>query len=117
MTRLLLVVVPVAVVVLVQVDHLDAVGLASLQVLRVLLNDSVHDLQNSVRLLVLWNILSVLLELRQNSLALVLVNLLFEETILNQEIEWGGGVAVDLADHVRKLDAILFLGLINQLVE
>jgi hypothetical protein len=37
--------------------------------------------------------------------------------ILNKEIEWCGGVAVDLTDHVRKLDAILFLGLINQLVE
>jgi hypothetical protein len=34
-----------------------------------------------VRFLVLWDILSVLLELRQDSLALALVNLLFKETI------------------------------------
>jgi hypothetical protein len=109
--------VPQSVVIVVQVDNLDAKDFAGLIVLGVFGQDRVDVLDDPVWLFVLINILSVFLELSEKALGFAFVKRLFEESIFSQNIKRSSGVAVNLSHNVRKNDSILLLGLVNQLVK
>jgi hypothetical protein len=106
-----------SVVVGVEVDHLEAEDLARLSVLGVVSHDRVDILDDALRLLVLLDILGVVLELSEEALAHAFVEGLLEQGVFLQDVHGRSRVAVDLSDDVRKHDAILFLRLVNQLVQ
>ena len=109
--------VPQSVVVVVQVDNLETKDFARLRVLGVLDQDGVDVLDDSLRLFILINILSVILELIEEALGFAFINSLLEESIISQNIKRSSWVAVNLSHNVRKDNSVLLLGLVYQLVE
>jgi hypothetical protein len=102
-TLLLSVIVSESIIVLVGISDLHSVD--SVLGVRVLVNN-VLVFENSIRFLMLGNILDVLRELGQQVLVLVLVNSLFEETIVFHNINWYCWLAIHLLEDVWDEDTV-----------
>ena len=70
---LLSVVVPEPIVIFVEVDDLQSEDFATLEVLRIILNDRVNVLKDAVWLLIVRHVSGVILKLAQNAATLALV--------------------------------------------
>ena len=81
------------------------------------MDDRVHELNDAVGFLVVGHVLGVRLELAEDALVHVLIQGLFEEGVLHQEVERSSRVAIDLSDEMRKFNSILLLSLIDELVQ
>jgi hypothetical protein len=109
--------VSVPVVVTVKVDDFNTKHLARLFVFGVLSHHRVHVLDDTVRFLIVRDILGVKLELIEEFLGFTFIQNLFKKSILLQKVNRCSWVAVNLANNMWKLYTILLLGLIDHLIE
>jgi hypothetical protein len=63
------------------------------------------------------DVLGVQLKLLKKLFRFTVLQQLIKESVLLEDVNWGSGVAVNLAHYMRELNTILFLGLIDHLVK